>query len=240
MGDPGVLMTHTLSACPSCRAPMHAHRFRRKLGAEVELDICLCCQGIWFDAYESLQLAPEGVIELFRLIREQPEGQRLPLAASLFCPRCGERLIHSQDRVKSGRFNYLRCGEHGRFISFGQFMIEKGFVRQVSPAEIKQLKLHVTILRCNSCGAPVDIRTESACPHCRAPIAVLDADAVEKALAGYLAGTGPAPRAVAMPPFSPVVQRGAGADGGRGVDAAPDIVDLVGEGIAGAWQWVSD
>jgi predicted RNA-binding Zn-ribbon protein involved in translation (DUF1610 family) len=219
---------------------MHAHRFRRKLGAEVELDICLCCQGIWFDAYESLQLAPEGVIELFRLIREQPEGQRLPLAASLFCPRCGERLIHSQDRVKSGRFNYLRCGEHGRFISFGQFMIEKGFVRQVSPAEIKQLKLHVTILRCNSCGAPVDIRTESACPHCRAPIAVLDADAVEKALAGYLAGTGPAPRAVAMPPFSPVVQRGAGADGGRGVDAAPDIVDLVGEGIAGAWQWVSD
>jgi predicted RNA-binding Zn-ribbon protein involved in translation (DUF1610 family) len=233
-------MTHTLSACPSCRAPMHAHRFRRKLGAEVELDICLCCQGIWFDAYESLQLAPEGVIELFRLIREQPEGQRLPLAASLFCPRCGERLIHSQDRVKSGRFNYLRCGEHGRFISFGQFMIEKGFVRQVSPAEIKQLKLHVTILRCNSCGAPVDIRTESACPHCRAPIAVLDADAVEKALAGYLAGTGPAPRAVAMPPFSPVVQRGAGADGGRGVDAAPDIVDLVGEGIAGAWQWVSD
>jgi predicted RNA-binding Zn-ribbon protein involved in translation (DUF1610 family) len=240
MGDPGVLMTHTLSACPSCRAPMHAHRFRRKLGAEVELDICLCCQGIWFDAYESLQLAPEGVIELFRLIREQPEGQRLPLAASLFCPRCGERLIHSQDRVKSGRFNYLRCGEHGRFISFGQFMIEKGFVRQVSPAEIKQLKLHVTILRCNSCGAPVDIRTESACPHCRAPIAVLDADAVEKALAGYLAGTGPAPRAVAMPPFSPVVQRGAGADGGRGVAAAPDIVDLVGEGIAGAWQWVSD
>ena len=233
-------MTHTLSACPSCRAPMHAHRFRRKLGAEVELDICLCCQGIWFDAYESLQLAPEGVIELFRLIREQPEGQRLPLAASLFCPRCGERLIHSQDRVKSGRFNYLRCGEHGRFISFGQFMIEKGFVRQVSPAEIKQLKLHVTILRCNSCGAPVDIRTESACPHCRAPIAVLDADAVEKALAGYLAGTGPAPRAVAMPPFSPVVQRGAGADGGRGVAAAPDIVDLVGEGIAGAWQWVSD
>jgi uncharacterized protein YbaR (Trm112 family) len=233
-------MTHTLSACPSCRAPMHAHRFRRKLGAEVELDICLCCQGIWFDAYESLQLAPEGVIELFRLIREQPEGQRLPLAASLFCPRCNERLIHSQDRVKSGRFNYLRCGEHGRFISFGQFMIEKGFVRQVSPAEIKQLKLHVTILRCNSCGAPVDIRTESACPHCRAPIAVLDADAVEKALAGYLAGTGPAPRAVAMPPFSPVVQRGAGADGGRGVDAAPDIVDLVGEGIAGAWQWVSD
>ncbi|MBI5109570.1 MAG: zf-TFIIB domain-containing protein [Rhodocyclales bacterium] len=231
-------MADTVPACPSCRAPMQAHRFRRKLGGEVMLDICLHCQGIWFDVFESLQLAPEGVVELFRLIQEQPDNQRLPLAASLFCPRCTQRLIHSQDRVKSGRFNYLRCGEHGRFISFGQFMIEKGFVRQVSPAEIKQLKLHVTILRCNSCGAPVDIRTESACPHCRAPIAVLDADAVEKALAGYLAGS--ATRAVTMPPFSPARHRHATAGAGRGGDAAAGIVDLVGEGVASVWQGVGD
>jgi hypothetical protein len=31
----------------------------------------------------------------------------------------------------------------------------------------------------------VDIRKESACSHCRAPIAILDAHAVEAALAGY-------------------------------------------------------
>jgi hypothetical protein len=35
------------------------------------------------------------------------------------------------------------------------------------------------------CGAPVDIRKEHACTHCRAPIAILDADAVEQALARY-------------------------------------------------------
>ncbi len=231
-------MDDTAPSCPSCRAPMHAHRFGRKLGGEVMLDICLPCQGIWFDTYESLQLSPAGVIELFRLIRERPEGQRLPLAASLFCPRCGEQLIHSQDRVKSGRFNYLRCGEHGRFISFGQFMIEKGFVRQVSPAEIKALKLHIAILRCSSCGAPVDIRTESACPHCRAPIAVLDADAVEKALAGYLSAT--AARTGTMPSFSPDSKGRSKADPGRGGDATTDLVDLVGEGMANVWQWVGD
>lgn len=238
MGYPGVLMPNNAPACPSCRAPMHARHLRRKLGGEVMLDICLHCQGIWFDVFESLQLAPEGVVELFRLIQEQPEGQRLPLAASLFCPRCNERLIHSQDRVKSGRFNYLRCGEHGRFISFGQFMIEKGFVRQVSPAEIKELRLRVTILRCSSCGAPVDIRSDSACAHCRAPIAVLDADAVEKALAGYLAGS--ATRTAAMAPFSPASSRRATGAAGPGGEATPGLVDLVGEGIADLWQRVGD
>jgi Zn-finger nucleic acid-binding protein len=32
---------------------MHPHRFRRKLGGEVELDLCAACQGIWFDSFES-------------------------------------------------------------------------------------------------------------------------------------------------------------------------------------------
>ena len=58
-------------------------------------------------------------------------------------------------------------------------------MRQVSRAELKQLQLHIAMIRCNGCGAPVDIRKESACGHCRAPVAILDADAVEKALAGY-------------------------------------------------------
>lgn len=218
---------------------MQVRHFRRKLGGEVELDLCLPCQGIWFDDFESLQLAPQGVVELFRLIQAQPEGQRLPLAAALYCPRCGEGLIHSQDRVKSGRFNYLRCGEHGRFITFGQFMIEKGFVRQVSQGEIKALRLKVAMVRCNSCGAPVDIRTDSACTHCRAPIAVLDADAVEKALAGYLRGTTDPVTSPAVPsPARLAGGRPANVMGGNGKDGATDLVDLVGEGVAALRDWV--
>ena len=164
---------------------MSAQRFARKLGGEVALDLCFSCQGIWFDEYESLQLAPGGVIDLFKLIHEHRDDQRLPLSSPLRCPRCNEQLIQSQDRVKSGLFNYQRCGQHGRFITFGQFMIEKGFVRQLSGAEIKELSVRIGVIRCTGCGAPVDIRKESACSHCRAPIAILDAHAVEAALAGY-------------------------------------------------------
>jgi hypothetical protein len=165
---------------------MSTHRFPRKLTGEVDLDLCFGCQGIWFDEYESLQLAPAGVIDLFKLIHQHSDDQRLPLTGSLHCPRCNERLIPSQDRVKSGLFNYLRCGQrHGRFITFAQFMIEKGFVRQLTGGEIKELSVRIGVVRCTGCGAPVDIRQDSACTHCRAPIAILDAEAVAEALAGY-------------------------------------------------------
>jgi hypothetical protein len=64
-------------------------------------------------------------------------------------------------------------------------MIEKGFVRQLNPAEIDDLSATVGIVRCMGCGAPVDIRKDHACGHCRAPIAILDSTAVEQALARY-------------------------------------------------------
>ena len=245
MGDSGVLIAMldtTVTTCPSCRAQMSTHRFARKLGGEVVLDLCFPCQGIWFDEYESLQLAPGGVIELFKLIHAHGDDPRLPLSSPLHCPRCREGLIQSQDRVKSGLFNYLRCGQqHGRFITFGQFMIEKGFVRQISPAEIRELKVRVAQVRCNSCGAPVDIRKESACAHCRAPIAVLDADAVEKALSGYLHGS--KVQAAPAEPMEPVLRaeavlhraRERGLRGpARVLDT--DIVDLLQDGVAMVWN----
>lgn len=222
---------------------MSAHRFMRKLAGEVELDLCFACQGIWFDEYESLQLTPAGVIGLFKLIHEHRDDQRLPLASPLRCPRCNERLIHSQDRVKSGLFNYLRCGQqHGRFITFAQFMIEKGFVRQLTGAELDELKLRIGVVRCTGCGAPVDIRNDSACPHCRAPIAILDTQAVEAALAGYQQ----AALKQAAPPdpvllaeailFSERERSQRQRERGYGLNA--DIGDLLQDGVAMIWNRV--
>lgn len=222
---------------------MSAHRFMRKLAGEVELDLCFACQGIWFDEYESLQLAPAGVIGLFKLIHEHRDDQRLPLASPLRCPRCNERLIHSQDRVKSGLFNYLRCGQqHGRFITFAQFMIEKGFVRQLTGAELDELKLRIGVVRCTGCGAPVDIRKDSACTHCRAPIAILDTQAVEAALAGYQQ----AALKQAAPPdpvllaeailFSERERSQRQRERGHGLNA--DIGDLLQDGVAMIWNMV--
>jgi hypothetical protein len=220
---------------------MGTHRFQRKLTGAVALDLCFACQGIWFDEYESLQLTPAGVIELFKLIHEHRDDQRLPLTSPLRCPRCKERLIHSQDRVKSGLFNYLRCGQqHGRFITFAQFMIEKGFVRQLTGAELDELKLSIGVVRCTGCGAPVDIRKDSACTHCRAPIAILDTQAVEAALAGYQQ----AALKQAAPPdpvllaeailFSERERSQRQRERGYGLNA--DIGDLLQDGVAMVWN----
>lgn len=166
---------------------MTKHRFERRIVGEIILDLCFPCQGIWFDEHESLQVTPGGVIELFKLIHEHRDGLRQPLAEPLRCPRCKERLQQGMDIVKTGgKFNYHRCRQrHGRFTTFGQFMIEKGFVRQLNPAEIEALAAKFGTIRCSGCGAPVDIKTQSSCGHCASPIAILDSRAIEQALARY-------------------------------------------------------
>jgi hypothetical protein len=220
---------------------MLTRRFERKISGEIELDLCFACQGIWFDEYESLQLAPASVIVLFKLIHERRDEQSLPLASVLRCPRCDERLIASQDRVKSGLFVYLRClQQHGRFITFAQVMIEKGFVRQLSGAEIDQLKLRIGVVRCTGCGAPVDIRVDSVCSHCRAPIAILDAQAVEAALAGYqqLAMrqvAAPTPEVLAETILFHERERSK-RQREQGVAEGADLADLLLDGVAMLWN----
>lgn len=166
---------------------MTKHRFERLLHGEVVLDLCFQCQGIWFDDFESVQITPGGIVELFKQLHEHHDDQRLPLRDPLHCPRCNEKLLHGLDVAKhGGKFNYHRClQKHGRFTTFAQFMIEKGFVRQLNPAEIEELSAKVGIIRCMGCGAPVDIRKDHACSHCRAPITILDPGAVEQALSRY-------------------------------------------------------
>jgi len=160
--------------------------FARKTSGMVALDLCFNCRGIWFDRFESIGLAPQGIIELFKQIHAHGDMERSALPNKLHCPRCEDALLSGQDISRHGRFNYYRCLQnHGRFTVFAQFMIEKGFVRQLFPAEIKALAARIGTVNCTSCGAPVDIRTESACSHCKAPISILDPAAVEKALAGY-------------------------------------------------------
>lgn len=164
---------------------MESRAYPRSQGGEEWLDLCWCCQGIWFDAHESTQLAPVGVVALFQGIHENHEVAR-PLSEVLKCPRCTDRLAYRNDMVKSGHIAYYHCPVgHGRFTPFTQFMIEKGFIRALTVGEIARLKAQIQTVRCCSCGAPVDIQRDTACPFCRAPIAVLDSQAVEKALATY-------------------------------------------------------
>ena len=165
---------------------MQVHALPGNHGKTIELDLCFRCQGMWIDPQENLKLSPAAVADLFRLLHEQRTSARQPLAASVHCPRCSGPLLQGFDVVRSGRYITYRCAKgHGRFSAFSSFMIEKGFVRLLTRPEIDDLARRVAVIHCSSCGAPVDLRKDHACPHCRSAFSLLDPKAVEKALQGY-------------------------------------------------------
>ncbi|MCI5067710.1 MAG: hypothetical protein MRY84_04775 [Acidovorax sp.] len=165
---------------------MEAHQFASNLGHTLELDICFACQGLWFDSKENLKLTPASVVELFRLLHEHRADQHRPLHEPMACPRCSTSLAKGFDVVRSGRYMVYRCArQHGRFSSFSSFMIEKGFVRHMTRPEIDDLAKRVGAIYCTSCGAPVDIRKDHACPYCRAAFSLIDPEAVVRAMEGY-------------------------------------------------------
>lgn len=172
---------------------MEAHHFAAHGGEAVHLDICFACQGLWFDAGENLRLAPAGVLALFELLHRHRSDAHHPLHDPLRCPACKRTLAHGFDQVRSGRYVTYRCPQgDGRFASFSSFMIEKGFVRQMTRPEIEDLARRVAAIYCTGCGAPVDIRRDHACPHCRAAFSLLDPAAVEQALQRHASAARPA------------------------------------------------
>ena len=153
-------MTATPTPCPACRQPMSHLTLPKRDAGHVDLDLCFPCQGIWFDNFESYQISPGGIIELFKLIHAHRDEMRMPHPVRLHCPRCNDALLPVLDVAKSGRFTYQRClQKHGRFTVFAQFMIEKGFVRQLAPMEVKALAARVGTIHCSGCGAPAALCT---------------------------------------------------------------------------------
>ncbi|MEB2349374.1 MAG: zf-TFIIB domain-containing protein [Comamonadaceae bacterium] len=170
-------------ACPSCRQPMHNRGFAARGGGRIELDLCFACQGLWFDPHENTRLTPEAVMELFELLHAHRGEASQPLASRLRCGRCERALTRGFDVARGGRYVTWRCGAgHGRFSTFGSFMVEKGFVRHLTQPEIAALAARVGTVRCTGCGGPVDIRTHDTCPWCQSALSLLDPQAVDRAL----------------------------------------------------------
>ena len=158
---------------------MQPQRLPRNPLGEVTVDLCVLCQALWFDAFESVQLTPGATLALFDTIRKAPPASGRGLPSRLPCPRCTQSLVVTHDLQHTTRFTYYRCVYgHGRFTPFVQFLREKDFIRPLSPAELARVRAVIRIVRCSSCGAPIDLEKDAACPYCRAPIAILDADAV--------------------------------------------------------------
>jgi hypothetical protein len=224
---------------------MDVHAFDSVTGGTVALDICFACQGIWFEPQENLKLTPAALVDLFRLLHEHRAAPRQPLAARLQCPHCSRGLAQGFDVVRSGRYITFRCpGRDGRFSTFSSFMVEKGFVRQLTRPEIEDLALRVGVIHCDSCGAPVDLRKDQSCPHCRCAFSLLDPKAVEQALAGYAraaAGTGVkvpelADALVSLERDREKARREAKAQGGSVLGREVPDIDLWELGVSMVWK----
>jgi len=182
-----------LLPCPSCRYPMAALCIGAMPAGYLTLDYCAACRGIWFDPLESTRLAAASILELFRIIDDAQRSDSLPIASRLLCPRCSDTLVTTRDIVRSGPIAYHRCpNQHGRFTPFSHFLTEKGFVRHLAKNEIRGMAASIGQVNCHDCGGPIDLGIDTACPHCRSPIAVLDSDAMAKAFEDY--GSEAAPR----------------------------------------------
>jgi hypothetical protein len=153
-------------------------------GRTVHLDLCHHCGALWLDVDESLALTPGAILRLFVVIGEH-QGERRAAPGVPTCPRCRRALALTSDVQRSTRFSYWRCrGEHGRFITFTEFLREKNFVRPLSGPELSDLRANVRMIRCSSCGAGIDLAQRSSCGYCRAPVSILDARQVEQVVSG--------------------------------------------------------
>jgi hypothetical protein len=162
---------------------MRALELERYGVGTVVVDLCEVCEALWFDPMESPQLAPAATLQLFRTINEARPEVRGTLPRYMTCPRCDTPLALTHDLQHATRFSYYRCTHgHGRLTPFFQFLQEKNFIRPLPKEDLERLKSLVKIIRCSSCGAPIDLAKSTACEFCRAPISMLDPDAAAKAV----------------------------------------------------------
>jgi DNA-directed RNA polymerase subunit RPC12/RpoP len=141
----------------------------------VDLDVCHPCQLIWFDHFENLALAPGGTLKMFQMIGGEPRRPTAATPRAMKCPRCNARLLSTHDRQRNTPFHYWRCpADHGRLITYFDFLREKNFIRLLTPPQLAELRRNIQQINCANCSAPIDLMHASACGHCGAPIATLD------------------------------------------------------------------
>jgi hypothetical protein len=178
--------------CPNCRGAMEPLELDGHLGRKVSIDLCHDCQAFWFDKYESLQLSAPAVLQLFRIIGKAG-GVKTGLSQDMTCVRCPRKLRLVKDMQRATRFEYRGCPDnHGRLITFFNFLREKDFIRPLTPAQVDDLRRNVKTINCSNCGAPIDLARGSFCAHCGSPLSMIDvAQAGELVAKLREAGNGP-------------------------------------------------
>jgi len=152
-----------------------------RYGRVVAVDVCDGCGGLWFDQQESQQLSPGAVLRLLERLTLRPARGVQPRSP---CPRCRQTLQEIQDQQRATRFTYRRCpAGHGRFITAYHFLREKHLVRELTAAEIDQVRARIQQVNCVNCGAPVSLAGRLACDHCGTPVSMVDPEQLRRELA---------------------------------------------------------
>lgn len=167
--------------CPRCLTAMQTHTLGGHLGRDVDVDVCVPCQSIWFDAKENLQLLPGATLALFRLIGENVSRPSPQDGDLMKCPHCKGQLRRTRDMQRTTRFEYFRCpNHHGRLSTFFEFLKEKDFIKPLSPQQVAELRKNMASINCSNCGAPVDLSRRTDCTHCGSALSMLDLHQAEK------------------------------------------------------------
>jgi hypothetical protein len=169
--------------CPGCKTEMTAMTLEGRMGGQVAIDVCATCQAFWFDHFESLKLSPGSTLKLMKFIGEHPSAAKPLLPGTMQCPRCATTLRLAHDLQGNMPFTYWRCAtDDGHFIAFFEFLKEKNFIHRLTPGQIQELRQNVQFVNCSSCGASINLESDSACPYCHAPISMLDMKQPERML----------------------------------------------------------
>jgi Zn-finger nucleic acid-binding protein len=165
-----------------------------RLGTPVTADVCPPCQAFWFDRGKDFQLSPRSTLELMKYIGEHSSSAKPVLRQDLICPQCGVSLTLAHDVARNVRFTYWNCpNDHGHFIGFFEFLKEKNFIHPLSPQEVQKLRESVHSVNCSSCGASIDLASNSVCPYCHSPVTMLDLKEQQEMLAQLKQAAEPKP-----------------------------------------------
>jgi uncharacterized protein len=101
--------------CPKCGHPME-----QVVYAEIEVDRCTLCKGLWFDLLEHEQL--KAVPGAEQIDTGDPEvGSIFNRDDRISCPRCNALMIRMVD-AQQPHIRYESCGVcHGVFFDAGEF-----------------------------------------------------------------------------------------------------------------------
>jgi hypothetical protein len=178
--------------CPGCSASMTTLTLEKRLGTTVDVDYCGGCRVIWFDRYEDLQLSPASTLKLFGIISDRSTSAGAPIPGATRCPRCAAKLVQTHDSQRNTPFRYWRCtNEHGRLMTFVDFLRAKDFIRPLSPQQLSELRANVQTINCSQCGGTIDLARDSVCRHCGSAVSMLDLKQMAKTIGVLQAAAAP-------------------------------------------------